>query len=159
MTDRFNRCVDVVFKNEGILSDDLNDPGGLTKYGISHAAYPHLDVKNLTIDEAKEIYHKDYWLPVRGDEIEDENIALQIFDFAVNAGVKRSIMTAQRLCGVYVDGFMGPYTIGQINEMGHCFITRFIFARKEYYNYLAKIKPQMNKYLNGWLSRVERTKV
>jgi lysozyme family protein len=32
-----------------------------TKFGISAAQYPKLDIENLTLEEAKEIYIRDYW--------------------------------------------------------------------------------------------------
>ena len=48
----FLTCVKIVLDHEGYVSDDSNDPGGLTKYGISSRAYPELDVSELTQDEA-----------------------------------------------------------------------------------------------------------
>ena len=46
---------------EGGYVNDPNDSGGQTKYGISKKAYPDLDIPNLTIAQAMEIYRKDYW--------------------------------------------------------------------------------------------------
>lgn len=37
------------------------DAGGKTKFGISEHAYPALDIDSLTLEEAKDIYKKDYW--------------------------------------------------------------------------------------------------
>jgi len=31
-----------------------------TKYGIAAKSYPHLDIKNLTLDQAKAIYMQDF---------------------------------------------------------------------------------------------------
>ena len=91
--------------------------------------------------------------------VEDKNSALHIFDFAVNTGISRAIKTAQRLSGVNVDGVMGPKTIEAINKLGHVFTERYIAARKEYYTYLSNMKPQLGKFLQGWLNRVEHTKI
>ena len=78
---------------EGGLSADRNDPGNYrdgvfvgTKWGISAAAYPALDIVNLTQDEAAEIYHRDYWLK-SGADTWLHPLSACIFDFAVNAGV------------------------------------------------------------------------
>jgi lysozyme family protein len=159
MTDLFTRCIDVVLRNEGGYVNDHDDPGGETKYGISKRAFPDVDIQGLTIEEAKDIYFEKYWKPLNIDTLTDANAALQIFDFAVNAGLSRAVKTAQRLSGTYVDGKIGPNTINAINNMGPCFLARYIYARKEFYQYLAKIKPAQSKFLQGWLNRVEHTKL
>jgi len=76
MDERFNIFVTRVLEAEGYLSDDVNDNGGLTKYGISQRAYPNLDIKNITLDDAKNIYYNDYFLKYRFNEVENDNIAL-----------------------------------------------------------------------------------
>jgi len=43
--------------------NDPNDPGGETKFGISKRSYPHLDIKNLTEDDAKKIFIEDFFNP------------------------------------------------------------------------------------------------
>ena len=58
---RFEDCIDKVLEHEGGYVNDPNDLGGETNFGVSKKAYPDLDIKNLTRDEAKEIYRKDYW--------------------------------------------------------------------------------------------------
>lgn len=57
----FNGAVERTLKFEGILSNDKYDAGGLTKFGISKRAYPKLDIVNLTVEDAKKIYERDYW--------------------------------------------------------------------------------------------------
>ena len=52
----FTEAVSVVFKHEGGYVNDRNDPGGETNMGISKRAYPDLDIKNLTQDDAAEIF-------------------------------------------------------------------------------------------------------
>ena len=52
----FSDAVKIVLKHEGGYVDDPVDPGGETKYGISKKAYPFLDIKNLTIKQASDIY-------------------------------------------------------------------------------------------------------
>jgi lysozyme family protein len=151
MTDLFNRCIDVILSNEGGYVDDPNDSGGETNYGISKQSYPLLDIKNLTIDQAKEIYFRDYWNP-HFEELTDPNIALQIFDFGVNAGVTRSIRIAQHNCQVHEDGILGHGTILAINN-SPCFLERFKTARIKYY---ASITGG-SKYLKGWTNRTLNT--
>jgi lysozyme family protein len=63
MRENFSRSLAFILgpNIEGGYSFDLGDPGGETKYGISKRTYPHLDIKNLTLDDAKWLYSKDYW--------------------------------------------------------------------------------------------------
>lgn len=57
--DLFARCIAFVFESEGGLSEDPNDKGGTTKFGISQRAYPNVDIKNLTRQQAELIYRSD----------------------------------------------------------------------------------------------------
>lgn len=86
----FERAFEIVIGIEGGLSNDPNDPGGLTRYGISQKAYPHLDILNLTLDQARDIYRHDYWQAAGCDQIADEAMGILVFDCAVNQGVGRA---------------------------------------------------------------------
>jgi hypothetical protein len=89
----FDMAVALVLKHEGGLVDDPNDPGGLTNFGISQRSYPNVDIRNLTADDAKAIYKRDYWFPIGGDAISNQSLANAALDFAVNAGVAMSNRT------------------------------------------------------------------
>lgn len=80
-----------------------------TKYGISAASYPHLDIKNLTLSEAHAIYLGDYWTPARCPE-QSCRLALVMFDAAVNNGVSRATRFLQTAVGSTADGIWGPNT-------------------------------------------------
>ena len=105
--EKFEKAFAYVIENEGGYVFDKNDPGGATKYGISQRAYPTLNIKALTLDEAKKIYYCDYWLRGKFEQIPDENVATQVFDFAVNLGIRASTIVLQRaLCsgGIFGHG-------------------------------------------------------
>ena len=81
----FIQAVELVLKHEGGFTPGLpNDPGGATNFGISQRAYPDVDIKNLTVEGAKEIYRRDYW---HFDAIEDQQLANCLLDCAVNQGL------------------------------------------------------------------------
>lgn len=94
----FFRCIQFVLEQEcrrrkdGTLDDgyvnDPNDPGGETKYGISKKAYPKLDIKELTLEDALAIYHRDYW-PVAKSLTFPMNVC--VLDCAVNQGKKKAM--------------------------------------------------------------------
>ncbi|TDH58248.1 hypothetical protein E2C06_33585 [Dankookia rubra] len=77
-----------------------------TKFGISAASYPTLDIRNLTLDQAREVYHRDYWLRLACDVL-PAPLALVVFDPGVNAGVGAAAAWLQQALGVRVDGAIG----------------------------------------------------
>lgn len=87
--ENFERSVAFVLKHEGTYVNDIRDRGGETNFGISKRAYPNLDIKNLTVEQAKEIYKRDYWDKTGCDAL-DWPMCLIVFDTAVNMGVGRA---------------------------------------------------------------------
>lgn len=83
---KFERAVEFVLRWEGGYVHNPADPGGETKYGISKRSYPYLDIKNLTREQAIEIYRRDYWDAAGAGELRWP-LALVYFDAAVNHGV------------------------------------------------------------------------
>ena len=83
----FNKAIAIILKHEGGYVNDPDDPGGETNMGITKRDFPHLDITNLTVEQAKEIYKEKYWDTINGDDITNQTVATQIFDFGVNAGV------------------------------------------------------------------------
>jgi len=61
----FDKAFEILIGHEGGYVNDVNDRGGETRYGISKRAYPHIDIANLTLAQAKEIYRTDYWDKVK----------------------------------------------------------------------------------------------
>jgi len=79
----FNKAFILIVGLEGGYSNDPNDPGGETKYGISKRYNPDVDVKNLTLEGAKQIYLEKYWIPAGCDEA-PYPMDICLFDGAVN---------------------------------------------------------------------------
>lgn len=71
--DEFNRVMSFVERWEGEYQNHPQDIGNWTgcavgkgelkgtKYGISACSYPELDIENLTREQARAIYRRDYW--------------------------------------------------------------------------------------------------
>lgn len=150
----FNQAVEIVLKHEAGYANDPSDPGGETNFGISKRQYPSLDIKNLTKDEAKAIYKRDYWLSLF-DSIGDQRIANVLFDFSVNAGTETAIRTMQKalndvLAGpILADGVFGPATLSAVNGADpEKLLKQFTVRRITYYASLNK--PQ---FIRGWILR------
>lgn len=93
---KFEKAFKYVIANEGSYVFDKNDPGGETKYGISKMAYKSLNIKELTLEQAKEIYWRDYWKAGKIDEISSIFIATQLLDFSLNLGIQGATIVLQR---------------------------------------------------------------
>lgn len=158
----FEKAFERLIGHEGGFSDDPKDPGNWTggkvnvgrlvgtKFGIAANTYGHLDIKNLTLDDAKSIYYKDWWLKLSADQI-DGAIAYQMWDFAVNAGMGTAKKTLQRAVGVNADGIIGPATIKATNSMPvNDVLLRFNAQRLRYYTSLSTWPT----YGKGWTNRV-----
>ena len=157
----------VVFKHEGgfqcMKKDSGNWVGGYktgklvgTKYGIAAKFFPNEDIKNLTKGRAVELYYSAFWEPMNLEGICNESAVLEIFDFGINAGKRRSIRTAQKLAGVKADGAIGPISIKAINNYDGDFVKDFKHARRVYYEYIST-KRDNHVFLRNWLSRVDST--
>ena len=148
----FKNIIDVTLHHEGGYVNDPDDAGGETNFGISKRAYPDLSIKELTPDMAKLIYKKDYWDKVKGDSIQDEELAQQIFDMAVNAGVKMASKIIQRLVSVTDDGIIGTNTLLYINAKSELAIQYRIW-RIKYYIDICRAKKSQRKFLYAWVKR------
>jgi len=153
----FEKVINIILNNEGGYCWHKDDPGGETKYGISARNFPNENIKNLTEDRAKELYYINYWVPLNLSGINNSELVLQIFDFAVNAGMNRAIKFVQEIAGVEVDGAMGPITKKAINEYKLDIVELYKHRRRKYYRELAKKRSEMKVFLKGWLKRIDNT--
>lgn len=103
----FNDAFDRLIGHESGYVNDPNDPGGETKWGISKRSYPNLIIKELTREDAFNIYRRDFWNRINADKLPD-GVTYQLFDFALNSGIETSIRYFQRALNVADDGFWGP---------------------------------------------------
>jgi lysozyme family protein len=149
MGDAFAKAFAIVIGEEGGYCNDAADPGGATKYGISHAAYPDLDIPNLTLAGAQAIYQRDYWDKIAGDRL-DPGLALLVFDAAVNNGVGRATEWLQVAARVAVDGVIGDVTVGAANQNVVATCAEFMARRMLF---MASLSTWKNFGL-GWARRL-----
>jgi lysozyme family protein len=147
----FSEAVRIIFHHEGGFVNHPEDPGGSTKFGISQKSYPHIDIHALTEDEAREIYHKDFWLSLKLDRLPPK-LRLLIFDCAVNQGPARAIMYLQRACGAPTDGKIGPVTLQLVPMFSEGFLVDSI-ARQRLQSYIRH--PKWSVFGAGWASRLQ----
>jgi len=153
----FNLAIGKTLAHEGgaKFTDDPTDRGGATKYGISQRAYPDLDIRNLTEQQARDIYKRDYWDRIRADEINSQAMAENIFDTCVNMGVRTGSRLAQVAAEIAPsDGIVGSQSIGALNECNdEMFITNFTIAKIARYAYICNRDKSQKRFLLGWVNR------
>ncbi len=168
MDTAFEVCFNRIIKAESGFVDHPMDHGGPTNFGItlkSLSAFrgkpqTTLDVKNLTLLEAKQFYKETFWFPLRLREINSIAIAVLLMDQAVNRGAKAAVMNAQtalRLCGLlYVDGdgIIGDDTVGALNKVNYkAFGLAYFKVAQEGYIKICQKDPSQNVFLLGWIRR------
>lgn len=173
---QFNDAIQIVLKHEGGLTNDKNDPGGITDYGISlkflRAAgidengtrCQHVtanDIKALTPEKARAIYYKYYWKKYDIYKIDSLRVATAVLDMSVLMGNHEAIICMQRAlndldrCGLIEDGIMGIRTLSEINRASTSQL--FDEYKKELLAYIDLICIKNQKLLvfkNGWYNRI-----
>ena len=161
MTNNFQPSLDLVLKSEGGFVQDPQDHGGATNLGVTIKSWSEYLNRPVSVSEMKELtplmvrpFYKDkFWNPA-GCEIFPIGVDYAVFDFAVNAGVRRCIKTLQKAVGAEPDGVLGSVTqalIRQHDPIG--LLDKFSKAKIEFYQSLNQ--PRFEK---GWLNRVEDVK-
>jgi lysozyme family protein len=150
----FEEIIEYVLEHEGGYVNDPTDRGGETNFGITKRFYPKVDIKNLTKEQAKKIYHQDYWRPAKCDDI-PPRLRHIYFDMCVNFGRSGAVKVLQRAAnakgaGLIVDGKIGPKTINSLETVRNARIRSYRVLK------FAKIvleKPEQEKFWYGWYNR------
>lgn len=146
---------------EGGLSNDKLDKGGLTKYGISKKSYPNIDIASLTKEQATAIYEKDYWTPLRLDEIKSPRIRWKVFDIGVNCGIGTAAKLLQRAIQVPDDGIIGNITLARLNSwtLSSCgeneVLNKLVDQQVGYYCEIVRRDITQINFLKGWIKRAQ----
>lgn len=155
----FERAMTFVLTWEGEYVNDPKDPGGETKYGISQRRFPDLNIKDLTLEHAKQLYKAYYWKEGNCCDLAHP-LDIIHFDATVNIGVRRAGRLLQAMLNkrfgfeLTVDGVVGDKTAEAAN------LEISLFGRKEFcldymmerINYYVSLNRA--KFLRGWIKRV-----
>lgn len=160
--DNFARCFAFTVAAEGGFTKLATDPGNWTggavahgelrgtKYGISAAAYPALEIETLSEQDAQNIYRRDYYAPLHGDEL-NLPVVLVLFDTAVNAGMRRAVVLLQQAIGLGPDGVLGDKTLAAAKAADALTLAREMLVRRvDFYAGL----PTWQDFGLGWSRRV-----
>ena len=168
--------------HEGGLVNDPDDPGLITKYGVSLRTLVRLgeididqdghldydfngdgaidadDIRDLSKEQAKQFYYQEFWDKYRYAEL-PSHIGMKVFDLSINMGpvqAHKCLQRAVRAFGtVHIsdDGIIGKKTISFSRTFGDELIVPLRSEAAGFYRALVVQKPVFKKYLNGWLNR------
>ncbi|MDG4594220.1 MAG: glycosyl hydrolase 108 family protein [Candidatus Contendobacter sp.] len=147
----FDQCVQFILQEEGGLVNHPSDPGGVTKYGISQRAYPNMDIRAITLDDAKALYKRDYWLPIHGDELPG-GLDLLMLDCAVNQHPSTAARLLQEALNTRVDGVIGEMTLNAARQQMPEVLGKFSALRAWRY----EINRNEETFGKGWFRRLFR---
>lgn len=159
--------------HEGEYVNDPDDSGKETYRGISRANhgdwkgwfvidqykiksnFPFSLANNADLEKQVELFYLyEFWLPLKCDLIANQVTADSIFDFAVNAGINKSVQLTQSIVGTKTDGIVGEKTLQKLNSLDFgYFLPAFTVAKISHYIAIIKKRPANKKYLFGWIIR------
>ena len=146
----FDDAFEQLIGHEGGYVNHPADPGGETKYGITKRSYPGENIAGMTLARAKQIYLRDYWGPAGCGSV-PAAIRYDLFDMAINSGVRAAVKCLQGAAGAEQDGILGPRTLQAVGVLnGARLAARFNGARLQYMTDLKKW-PFFGK---GWARRI-----
>lgn len=174
MDPRFQRIIDLIIatheKGFQKRADDAgNWTGGKvgagelkgTKFGISAHAFPDLDIENLTITEAEELYFKVYGHVC---QITDDRLMCKVLDLEVNmqwgdkGGATLILQRAIAQLGVPVntDGVLGSKTaIAAGNLDAAMLLTEICKQAQIYYDRVEAAHPERKAWFANWNKRAQ----
>lgn len=154
MTQDEKEIIERTLRHEGGYSNDPLDAGGETKYGISKRAFPDLDIKNITLEQATDIYKEKYYDALGIGSVLSKRIRWKVFDVAVNCGPLVAKAMLQLVLGLAPDGRVGPNTLRAANEVPEDFtLEQLSKIQSLYYAGIANRNPPQKRFLKGWLIR------
>ena len=133
-TTTFEWAISFVLKHEGGY---CHDRGSESNFGLSSRWYPKEDIKNMTVERAKQIYKRDYWEAIGADVMTDTCLALVYLDCAVLFGQPTAqMMLKSSFTGLKYDkaALRGQYVDKIVAQM--------------------KQHPEDAKYLKAWVLRI-----
>jgi len=177
----YGRSLQFVLDREGIQSQDKDDPGGHTVFGVARKFWPHwegwkiVDAINLkhrskadrdrALEESiplkrmvRVFYYDNFWLANSCDKLPFQ-VALPLFDFALNSRAKVARQAFQRAVGADPDGVIGPATIRRLStklKRTSALSIGMAVTDARLMRYVRRVQQGKSpaKYLGGWMRRI-----
>lgn len=138
-----------------------------SKWGVSAATFPMVDIANVTRDSAMEICMTHYWPAMHGNDIADlaPGLAVMMLDASWTSGPVEAVQALQMCLHVTADGIFGNITrnalvhvlrappLYGLSESPHGVICDYAAERLLFESGL----PRWQLYKGGWTHRITRS--
>lgn len=185
----FEAALAVVLKHEGGYVNDPVDRGGETYRGVARRFHPQwsgwkridtlkkragfpgsLDSDSALQKSVAEFYRSNYWAPLKGDKLGDDALAQELFDTAVNMGVRRAVRFFQEALNLLnrnqknyedlvVDGWLGAKSLAALgallkSDRSARHLLKLLNAlQAAHYIEIMRNDPSQERFARGWLNR------
>jgi type VI secretion system secreted protein VgrG len=170
----FQPAVQLTLQNEGgffhnTVTGEVVNFGVTLKFasGCGYCSATDEDyIRNLTQQQAIEIYQNQFWDAHKLSQINDQNLANKTFDLTVNMGpgskttpgaltlLQHAVCDCGGSCDV--DGILGPQSLGAINTLDPVqLLTAYRSRAKARYEEIAQ-DPKHKGDLPNWLARLAK---
>lgn len=164
----FDGALQQTLQFEGGYVNHPNDPGGETNKGITRRSYQewlmskgmpstNIDMKNIPEDHVLQFYRDKYWNKVGGDSL-PQKTAYQLFDYAVQSGVKRAVQALQEIVGSKPDGVWGPTTLrdtqAYVATQGDDSLAQAILTKRTTFITELSKQERFKPFAKGWMNRL-----
>ncbi len=171
-----NEIIDGILKAEGGYSNDPQDIGGETNFGITiitaKANGYYGAMKDLPVSVARQIYINKYWLEPHFDKIENlsADVARELCDTGVNCGISFAQGTLQQALNllnrqeadykdIKEDKSIGPATLTALaayllkrGKEGEKVLVRVLnIMQGAHYIEITKTRPANESFFFGWI--------
>jgi len=164
----FDIIIPFVLEHEGTAYVHDTSINEVSRRGITLTTYRHYfgkgdknSIKNITVEEASEIYEHLFWNANKLDSIVHIgylSTSIVLMDSEVNLGSSRANKFLQRIIGANPTGHIDEQTLiklrsSTLTDLELC--TRLISKRRAYYSQLVARRSVFSKYYNGWNNRLD----
>lgn len=156
-TDKFLISALWMLGHEVGFVNNPRDPGGATNFGIAQRYHPGVDVVNLTVDGALQIYFAEYWTtPLIATTAWP--VCAKLLDMAVQFGTDPAVRALQHALyrmgrKVSIDGRLGPVTIAELGALHGNTVVRALCG-EAYLAYNERLAAGASStFAAGWFTR------
>ncbi len=173
----YQKAFEKVVIAEGGYSNNPNDLGGKTKFGITEAVARESgymgDISKLTLDIASNIYYSRYWDKMQLNDVcrMSEDLAIEMFDTGVNMGIAYAVLFLQQTLNAFnnqgtlyndikEDGVIGRNTITALHSFyakrsvkgGIVLLKAMNGLQCARYISLSQTRQKNEEFVFGWIS-------
>lgn len=156
-----------ILKWEGGFVNDPSDKGGATNKGVTLSTWRACgydkdgdgdidcdDIKLLSVDDATTVLKKYFWDRWKADGILNQSVANILVDWVWGSG-KWGIVIPQRILYLKEDGIVGNNTLNAVNNIDPAkFHAQIKQAREKFFNDIVEKDESQERFIEGWLNRL-----